>query len=201
MIGSFKYGWFKVDTTTVPSSLFIPFITTASTYVLFTGTRTAKSAGQNTNGRLGDGSTLDKTSLVSVSSNTNDIFRNISNIYPNMRNTFFVRSTDNTIWGTGYNLNAALGIGGVLNGNEPIPRQTLTAENVPLTNIIACVGDNENNLFLRSDGTIFTAGSNTNGQLGIGSTSLWTYAVTGKDTSSPHSTQGIFFSGSLPVFS
>ena len=96
MIGSFKYGWFKVDTTTVTSSLFIPFVGSIMTCVLFPETKTAKAVGSNVYGQLGDGSASGRTSLVSVTSNTTGVLTNISAIYTNAQNTFFLKDNKDT---------------------------------------------------------------------------------------------------------
>jgi alpha-tubulin suppressor-like RCC1 family protein len=180
MIGSFKYGWFKVDTTTVTSSLFIPFVGSIMTCVLFPETKTAKAVGSNVYGQLGDGSASGRTSLVSVTSNTTGVLTNISAIYTNAQNTFFLKD-DKTIWGVGNNLHSVLGIGGTLNGVNSKPIQPLTAASMPLVDIIDCkiASNGYNAYFLTSNGDVYATGNNAKGQLGNGNTNVYYYAARG----------------------
>jgi alpha-tubulin suppressor-like RCC1 family protein len=180
MIGSFKYGWFKVDSTISNSYLFIPFVGTGVTYVLFPETKTAKAVGSNVYGQLGDGSSTNRTSLVSVTSNTTDILRNISAIYTNAQNAFFLKD-DKTIWGVGNNLDSVLGIGGTLNSVNSKPIQPVTAASMPLVDIIDCkiTSNGKNAFFLASNGDVYATGSNNNGQLGRGNTNAYYYAAKG----------------------
>ncbi|MBI1825756.1 MAG: thrombospondin type 3 repeat-containing protein [Planctomycetes bacterium] len=74
----------------------------------------------------------------------------------------FVRD-DGTAWGMGYNFYGQLG-----NGNTVSNYRTPTKA-VGLTNVVAVAAGNHHSLFLKSDGSLYTAGWNHDCQLGLGS--------------------------------
>jgi alpha-tubulin suppressor-like RCC1 family protein len=75
------------------------------------------------------------------------------------------RKSDGTVWAWGLNNKSQLGDGTTTNSSTPV--QSAPAI---LTGITAVAAGNEHSLALKSDGTVWGWGSNSNGQLGNGAT-------------------------------
>ena len=81
------------------------------------------------------------------------------------RPTPSIRKSDGTVWAWGSNNKSQLGDGTTTNSSTPVQ----SAPGV-LTGITAVAAGNEHSLALKSDGTVWAWGSNSNGQLGDNST-------------------------------
>jgi alpha-tubulin suppressor-like RCC1 family protein len=119
--------------------------------------------GYNNLGQLGLGNvTTSFTSLQLMQNTTGKIPKDIAcGSY-----TTIVLMTDGTIYGTGLNANGQLGL-----GNITSPQTTLQLMTIPIgktPTMIACGSDHT--IVLMTDGTLYSTGLNTNGQLGIGNT-------------------------------
>ena len=119
--------------------------------------------GANWAGRLGDGTTTDSTTPVQVSGLTSVIA-----IAGGGYHTIALKS-DGTVWAWGYNGNGELGDGTTTDRNTPV--QVLGDGGVGfLSGVIAIAGGGNHTIALKSDGTMWVWGHNTNFQLGDGTT-------------------------------
>lgn len=119
---------------------------------------TVWAAGNNAIGQLGDGTTVNKSTAVQVSGLTGIIA--IAAAY---NHSLFVKN-DGTVWAVGSNQFGQLGDG------TTATIRTLPVQVVGLTGITAVTGGQSHSLFLKNDGTVWSVGSNMNGQLGDGTT-------------------------------
>ncbi len=132
---------------------------------------TVKSWGLNTNGQLGNNSTIQQNSPVSVN--------NLSNVIAISAgaNHSLALLNDGTIMAWGLNTSGQLGDGTTIQRNEPVLVSGIS-------NAIAISAGYTHSLALLSDGTIKAWGSNNNGQLGdsTNNNSLTAVTVSGIST-------------------
>lgn len=113
--------------------------------------------GYNNSGQLGDGTTIDRTAPVQIGT-ANDWVAIGTGYY----HSFAIKS-DGTLWTWGYNYYGQLGRGTNGNGtNLLVPTQIGTD-----TNWVTVTGGEFFTLATKSNGTLWSTGKNTNGQLGI----------------------------------
>jgi len=112
--------------------------------------------GGNAFGQLGDGSVTTRLTPVSV-------LTGVVSIAASERHTLAAKA-DGTVWSWGTAANGRLGNGGS-SGNVQTPTQVSS-----LTNIVQVAAGREHSLVLKSDGTVWSFGSNADGQLGDGTT-------------------------------
>jgi len=106
-------------------------------------------------GELGDGTTVDRTTPVQVSS-----LSGVSAVSAERNHSLFLKS-DGTVWATGANTDGQLGDGTTVNKSTPV--QVLN-----LSGVSAVSAGYLHSLFLKSDGTVWATGANFFGQLGDG---------------------------------
>ena len=119
---------------------------------------TVWACGYNSNGQLGDGTTINQSSPVKVSAPSG-----ITAISTGESHSLFLRN-DGTVWACGVNQFGQLGIGTTLEKHTPVQVNSLTAPCVAIA-----AGENHS-LFLKNDSTVWACGSNSQGQLGDGTT-------------------------------
>ena len=130
--------------------------------------------GLNTNGQLGDNTTTQRTSPVQVLAGASGCATNLCNITAITAglSVSVALKSDGTVWTWGLNGNGQLGDGTTTQRNTAVQVSGLT-------NIIAisasCFGSHV--LAIKNDGTVWTWGSNANGQLGDNTTTDRTTAV------------------------
>ncbi|MFH1121635.1 MAG: T9SS type A sorting domain-containing protein [Bacteroidota bacterium] len=117
---------------------------------------TVWASGYNSQGQLGDGTSIDKFTPVQISSLTG-----IAGISAGQQHSLFLK-IDGTVWSSGANLYGQLGDGTNLDKNTPVRVSGLTG----IVKISA--SGLYHSLFLKNDQTFWASGANNAGQLGDG---------------------------------
>jgi alpha-tubulin suppressor-like RCC1 family protein len=112
--------------------------------------------GDNSAGQLGDNSTTNRTTPVSVTSGVISAFAGAD------KSSHFLK-TDGSLWAMGLNSNGQLGDGTTINRLSPVR----IASNVVAVAKSAGSADHYT-LYLKADGTVWASGANTSGALGDG---------------------------------
>ena len=121
------------------------------------------SCGLNNYGQLGQGNTTNLTTPTAIST-----LSNISFCYCGAFNTFFLDSTGK-LYTCGYNYNTEVGTNFV----SPTTTQTFYLTPVQLTGTFTNVASGDNHSRTIVAGTVYSAGLNTNGQLGLNNTNVF----------------------------
>jgi alpha-tubulin suppressor-like RCC1 family protein len=111
--------------------------------------------GHNISGQLGNGTTSDTNLPVNVASN-------VVAVAAGWGHSLFVKS-DGTLWAMGASNSGELGIG--TNAGYPFG---ITTPIFVTNNVVAIAAGMDFSLFVTASGTLWTMGSNTHGQLGLG---------------------------------
>ena len=119
------------------------------------------SCGRNISGQLGLNDTTYRNTFTQVTTNINN---DIKQIACGRYHTFILKN-DGSVWSCGYNNNGELGL------NDKTNRLTFTKVTTNVSDVkqIAC-GD-YHSFILKNDGSVWSCGLNTYGQLGLGNTS------------------------------
>ncbi|MEC9278004.1 MAG: PGF-pre-PGF domain-containing protein, partial [Chloroflexota bacterium] len=133
--------------TPAPTSTPIPSDCGSSTCALW-------SWGNNTHGAVGDGTMIHKSIPTQIGSATNWALISAGG------NHSMALKSDGTLWGWGYNINGQLGDGRGWN------RSTPTQETTKATNWALISAGGRTSMALKSDGTLWGWGRNSDGQLG-----------------------------------
>jgi len=121
------------------------------------GDGTVRTWGNNTSGQCGDGTTNNHSLWVQVAG-----LSNIVSLSGGWTHVLAIKS-DGTAWAWGDNSQGEIG-----NGASQT-RQSVPAQVVGLSNVVAVSGGDASSLARLADGTVWTWGYNAYGQLGIGS--------------------------------
>ncbi|WP_404425983.1 fibronectin type III domain-containing protein [Nibricoccus sp. IMCC34717] len=127
-----------------------------------------KAWGRNYNGQLGDNSYTGRNTPVQVSGLTSGVVQ----IAAGNSISFAIKS-DGTVWSWGMNNLGQLGLGDKV--ERKVPAQIPTTGG--FTSIVSVKATSSFALALKSDGTVWSWGNNTNGQLGNGTTTESTVPV------------------------
>ena len=132
--------------------------------------------GSDSAGQLGDNSKTTKAYPVQAKTTAsgNPVLTGIIDIAGGSTHTLALKA-DGTVWTWGSNSSGQLGDGSTT--SRRLAAQAKTASNTFLTGVIAIAAGDNFCAALRSDGTVWTWGVNSSGQLGIGSTTTQKYAV------------------------
>ena len=114
--------------------------------------------GDNTNGQLGDGTVIVRSSPVQIGAETNWAYVSANG------NSAFSIKTDGTLWAWGYNVNGELGLGNTAHRSSPVQIGAGTNWKSVTVSMSATHA-------IKTDGTLWAWGLNTYGQLGDGTTS------------------------------
>jgi alpha-tubulin suppressor-like RCC1 family protein len=80
---------------------------------------TVWATGDNSEGQLGDGSTVSKSNPVQVSDSSGNAIANVAAIAAGVYHTIFLKA-DGTVWATGNNSEGQLGDGSTVNKSNPV---------------------------------------------------------------------------------
>lgn len=125
--------------------------------------------GYNASGELGQGNTTSSPYFRAIYFNDGGVNKPISKVFcfdsqsTGAYGRCFAIDTSGGVWGWGYNLNGSLGVGDATPKLVPTKVAVLTGKTV--TNIVAAGFDT---WFLCSDGSVYGAGYNVTGALGVG---------------------------------
>jgi alpha-tubulin suppressor-like RCC1 family protein len=123
-------------------------------------------SGQNSQGQLGDGSTTPREHPVPVLNSDLTPFTNVVAIAAGATHTLALKS-DGSVWAWGTNEAGQLGDATTIPRAHPVRVRDISG---PLTGIVAIAAGGVNGMALRHDGTVWTWGNNSFGQLGNNTT-------------------------------
>ena len=115
--------------------------------------------GYNASGQLGLGDGANRSTFTQITTNTDDI----RSVYCGNDYTYILEN-DGTLWSCGYNGYGQLGLGDTTN------RKTFTQITTNVDDIKQVYCGWAHTLILKNDGTLWNAGYNDDGQLGLGDT-------------------------------
>jgi alpha-tubulin suppressor-like RCC1 family protein len=128
--------------------------------------------GYNGHGQLGDGTPEQRLTPIAINTTNIGTSLPITAIAAGLNHSLFLRS-DGKVFGVGGNNDGQLGNGSVSNGVVH-PIEILTTNIGTSLPITAIATGYAHSLFLRSDGKVFACGTNTEGQLGDGTSGTGT---------------------------
>jgi alpha-tubulin suppressor-like RCC1 family protein len=133
--------------------------------------QTLRAWGDNSQGQLGDGTTIGRTTPAAVASLTG-----VSRIAAGYVHTLALK-TDGTVWAWGRNFYGELGDGTTVQRMTPV--QVTGPRGAGVLSGVAAVAANssEHSVALKTDGTVWSWGLNSSGQLGDGTTKQRTSPV------------------------
>ena len=122
-------------------------------------------------GRLGDGTAVDKTTPVQVRGGESgeEFLTDIVAISTGYNHSLALKS-DGTVWSWGDNEYGKLGDGTAVDKTTPVQVKGGESGEEFLTNIVAISAGDDHSLALKVDGTVWAWGNDGNGQLGDGTT-------------------------------
>lgn len=136
-----------------PKLIFTQVISAGSNHSLAVCTTgVPKAWGNNGQGQLGDGTTTNKTTPISIGALTN-----VVDIKGGYYHTLALKN-DGTVWSVGYNNYGQLGDGTLTQRLNPVQ--------IGITNVKAISAGKNHSLALKNDGTVWAWGYNNSGQIG-----------------------------------
>ena len=131
---------------------------------------TVYAVGYNGNGQLGDGTTVQQTIPVQVKTGNSAFLTSVVQVSCGANHTVFLRS-DGSVYAVGTNSNGQLGNGtttSTTTGTYPVQvRETVSTF---LSSVVQVSSGSFHTVFLLNTGSVYTVGSNSSGQLGLGPT-------------------------------
>ena len=116
--------------------------------------------GYNYRGQLGLNDTTDKSTFTQVTTNVNN---DVSQIACGGNHTFILKN-DGSIWSCGYNEEGQLGL------NNTTDKTTFTKVTTNISNVKQIVCGYSHTVILKNDGSVWSCGYNSDGQLGLNNT-------------------------------
>lgn len=123
--------------------------------------------GRNDYGQLGDNTTDERHTPVQVVNSGGTYLTEVTAIAGGSQHSLALK-TDGTVWAWGWNHSGQLGDNTTDNKYSPV--QVVTNGSGVLTSIAAIAGGHAHSLALKTDGSVWAWGDNSNGQLGNGTT-------------------------------
>ena len=111
---------------------------------------------------------------VQLENEDGTVFSSVIGVTTGSGHTVYLKS-DGTVWATGDNWRGQLGDGTTTARKNPV--QVMSADGTGLSGVVQISARGYHTLYLKSDGTVWAAGSNMAGQLGDGTTTQRTNAV------------------------
>jgi alpha-tubulin suppressor-like RCC1 family protein len=136
--------------------------------------------GNNDYGQLGDASTTFRLNPVQVTDpTTGGFFGGVTQVAASLYHVVALKS-NGTVFAWGRAGSGQIGDGSVAT-SVSVPKQVEVTPGVPLTGIIAVAAGEMHSIAVKSDGTVYAWGENTNGALGDGTTTDRTRATVVRD--------------------
>jgi alpha-tubulin suppressor-like RCC1 family protein len=151
---------------------------------------TVWSWGLNASGQLGIGSTTTQKFAAQAKLSSATALTGITDVACGASHVAALKS-DGSVWTWGSNTNGQLGNGGTAQANNPI--QARINSTTFIGGAYALAGGATHTLVLKSDGSVWSCGLNSSGQLSINSTVQQLYFVQGSASS------GVFLSGIVDI--
>ena len=125
--------------------------------------------GNNSNGELGDGTTVNRSNAVQVLNLTNMVAVSGGDSHSS------ALAADGTVWKWGLNDVGELGNGITNAGANPVPSRIAADKfGAPFTNVVLLSARDYHNIAVKADGSVWMWGANDQGQCGDGTTnSAW----------------------------
>ena len=123
--------------------------------------------GDNSQGQIGDGTTIGRTRPVPVVHSSGAPFKDAVAVAVDDAHSVALKR-DGTVWAWGYGALGQLGNGSTT--SSPHPVQVIATDGAPLSGIVAVMVGRAVDIALRRDGTVWSWGDNNQGQLGDGTT-------------------------------
>ena len=121
------------------------------------------SCGQNSAGQLGLGNSTTYKTFTKVTTNINN---DVAQITCGLYHTFILKN-DGTVYSCGYNTYGGLGLGNTTTYN------TFTKVTTNISNVKQIACGYHHTVMLKNDGTVWSCGQNTYGQLGLGNSTTY----------------------------
>lgn len=131
--------------------------------------------GYNSLGQLGDNTTTLRNTATQVRESSSSFLTGTTRIAAGYSHSLACKA-DGTAWAWGSNASGQIGIG-TTTSSYKVAKQMKTSSSVMLTSVCSVSGGASHTLVLKTDGTVYSCGLNSTGQLGIYSTTLQRYAV------------------------
>jgi alpha-tubulin suppressor-like RCC1 family protein len=156
-----------VDASDVPLGGVVDVRAASDNTLMLRSDGTLWGTGTNNRGEIGDGTNTLRLSVVPVLSAGGGSFSDVQTINAGPQNSYAI-TTDGSAWAWGNNLFQQLGDGTSTSRN--FPTRVLEAGGAPFVGVQAVSGGGIHTLWLKTDGTVWAVGANSNSQLGDGST-------------------------------
>ena len=183
-----------IDGTGVPLSDIIAISGGEMHSVLLKSDGTVWAMGYNGYGRLGDGTTTSRSNPVQVIESGGSVFTGVHSISAGFSHTLYLKS-DGIAWSVGYNGSGQLGDGTTISRSNPV--QVMDSNGSPFSNVRKLGTGSSHSIFVKGDGSAWSAGWNNMGQLGDGSTISRSNPVQVVDTGGSSLTNTISVSGGM----
>jgi len=136
---------------------------------------TAWAWGSNASGQVGDGTTTQRLYAVQVKVTGGAALTGLTDVVAGADHCVALKS-NGTVWAWGLNSSGQVGIGTTTTPQKNAVQVKINSSTF-LTGIVLIAAGGTHSLALKSDGTVWTWGLNSSGQLGNGNTTNQSYAV------------------------